>query len=345
MSRVRENRAVQGELHRLVALELLTTEQLQTLLPRYPVTPWDVGALIRWFSVLGAVTMGAGLLILAPRVVKLQNAIDFGLGITMLGAVAGGLWLERRRGLPRTGAAVQLLGSFALQGLIVALAIRFSTGSKDWPALLGVCAGACAVLGYALGNRLVLVHALVNAFIAFGGQTGYVSGWGVYWLKMDYPTRFVVAGLVALAVSWAHGRWLRGRRQGFSRVYAHFGLLVIHLALWFFALFGFLDGFANYHWAGHEGQRLAFSALWALVCVASLLGGAKYRLKAVRGYGLTFLIIDVYTFYFQFVVAHSADFWFVHLLLLGGSMVGLGVWLERRLRAKRAKPAKSTPVA
>ena len=81
MSGPRANRAIRGELHRLVALGLLRFDQLPALAARYPVGTWDVGALIRWFTVLGAVSFGAGLLILVPRFVKLQNAIDVGLGL------------------------------------------------------------------------------------------------------------------------------------------------------------------------------------------------------------------------------------------------------------------------
>ena len=300
----RLNRAIRGELHRLVALKILSFEELQKIAPRYPVTAWNLTSLVRWFTILGAVSFGAGLLILVPQVVQLQNAVDVGLALATAGFIAGGLWLERRRGLAKSGAALQLLGSFSLQGLMVALAIRFSTGSDNWPALIGLCAGATALLAYALGSRLVLIHALVNAYTAFGGETGYMSGWGAYWMKMDYPTRFLAAGLVALALAWVHAKYVPGVRQGFSRVYAHFGLLVLNLALWFFSLFGFYDG-PSYSWSDHNASRLVFTGLWALLGVAALFGGSRFGLRMARGYGLTFLIINIYTFYFQFIVANS----------------------------------------
>ena len=339
----RLNRAIRGELHRLVSLKILTFEELQKLAPRYPVTPWNLTSLVRWFTILGAVCFGAGLLILVPKVVQLQNAIDVGLVLATAGFVAGGLWLERRRGLAKTGAAMQLLGSFTLQGLIVALAIRFSTGSDNWPELVGICACATALLAYGLGSRLILIHALVNAYTAFGGETGYMSGWGAYWLEMDYPTRFIAAGLVALALAWIHARYVPGVRQGFSRVYAHFGLLVLNLALWFFSLFGFYDDVNNYRWSNHDGQRLIFTGLWLVLSLAALFGGSKFAFRMARGYGLTFLIINIYTFYFQFIVAKSGELWFIHMLLVGGSMVGLGVWLERRFSSRREAKAEVPP--
>jgi hypothetical protein len=331
----RANGAIQADLRELVSLGVLDYSQMQKIAERYPTTRWDLIALVRWFTVLGAMTTAAGAVMLMPRLFDVQNLVDIGLAIAAVGGVAIGLWLERRRQMPRTGSAVQLLGSFALQGLVVALAIRFSTGSDNWPGLVGICAVLTGALAYALPNRLILIQALANAFTFFGGETGYVSGWGAYWLGMDYPSRFIAAGLASIALAVEHARLLRGVRQGFARVYAHYGFLVLNLALWFFALFGFFDGHDYFSWDGREGQRVVWSAVWAALSLGSFYAGARMNLRLVRGYGMTFLVINAYTFYFQFVVVPSAELWFLHLLIAGTSMVGLGVWLERRMSARR----------
>ena len=46
--------------------------------------------------------------------------------------------------------------------------------------------------------------------------------------------------------------------------------------------------------------------------------------------------MNVYTFYFQFVAVRSPQAWFLHLLILGGGLVGGGVLLERKLSAPGA---------
>ena len=61
------------------------------------------------------------------------------------------------------------------------------------------------------------MHATVLCSIWFGGETGYVSGWGMYWLGMSYPMRFVAAGAVSLVVAWLHARY-GGPFQHFARV-------------------------------------------------------------------------------------------------------------------------------
>jgi hypothetical protein len=338
MTPERLNRRIFAELNLLAAQRVLTAEQLEKISTRYPTGRWDVRALVRWFTLLGAVAMAAGVLLIAPRFLDVKNLLDGGLS----SATALLIWLgyRLRDRVPRTAYILHLCSGFSLQGFCVAFAIHHSRGSDNWPALIGICAALVMILAYVLQNRLVLVQACINLFVFFGGETGYMSGWGAYWMSMNYPLRFALAGLASLGIAGAHARYLHGPWQGFSRVWAHFGLLVFNLSLWFFSLFGWFE--KEVRWEGTTGQRLGFSLLWGLCSLAAIFGGARYGLRILRSYGLTFLIIDVYTFYFQFVVVKSPEAWFLHLLLGGGSMVALGLWLDARRKQARATP---TPAA
>ncbi len=331
------NGAIVRELRSLVAQGALTPLQFEKIAERYPTGRWDLVALVRWFTLLGAVSMGAGVCIIAPKLLDVNLLIDAALGLAAVGLPLGGRYLTRSRSLARTGAALELLGAFALQGLVIALAIQHPTGSKNWPGLVGVCAVLTLGMAYALGNRLILVLALVNAFTFFGGETGYASEWGMDWNGLDYPSRFLLLGLVTLGLAFVHARYLPGALQGFARIYAHLGLLTVHLSLWVLSLSGFSHSHDLFDWNGTDGQRLAFSVGWAAISVGSIVGGARYGFKLARGYGLTFLILDLFTFYFQFLVVHSTQIWYLHLLIAGGSLVALGLQLERnRSESKRA---------
>jgi hypothetical protein len=326
----RSNRRIAAELELLTRQGVLAPDQAQRIAERYPTEPWDVLVLVRWFTMLGAVAAGVGLVLLAKERVDALRLGELGLAAAFALLLALARWLRRSKGLERTSAALEMTAGFALQGLTAVLAIDFSTGSKNWPALVGVQAALLAGMAYLLSNRLVLVHAGICWFVFFGGETGYASGWGAYWLGMNYPVRFILAGLGFLGVAWLHARWLRGALQSFARVYAHLGLLVVHLALWFLAVFGYFED--QIRWSGADAERVVFSVVWAAVCVACVWLAGTLGQRLLRGYGLTFLIIDAYTFYFQFVVARSAEAWWLHLLVVGGSLVGVGLWLERRLR-------------
>ena len=310
--------------------------QATRLRERYPTEPWNLSSLARWLGLLGAITAGAGVLLLGARLQSWRTLLEG----TLLGAFVTFLWLGRwlggARGMTRTRTAVEVVAGFALQGLTLALALHYSTGSKNWPGLVGVDAALLAILAYAVGNRLVLVHALVNFFLFFGGETGYVSGWGMYWLGLTYPVRFFAVGAATLVVARLHGRLVRDAWRAFSRVYLHFGLLAMHLSLWFLAVFGYFTKH-DIRWNDTQGERAAFSIAWAALSVGSVWLSGRIGLSTLRAYGVTFLVIDVYTFYFQFVVSRSAVLWWLHLLLVGGSLVLLAVRIERQRRGPAAE--------
>lgn len=336
---LRLHRKVHAELDELAARGILSWDQAYKLKDRYPVAPRGLGVLVTVFAAIGAVSAmaGAGVLMQEHLIALwkfLRERVNFWLAaegsllLAFVSLLLQGSRLKAARPRPILGELFELAGAFALQGLTVVMAKHYSTGSDNWPALLGIDAGLLLLLAYALGNRLILWYALADFFFYFGAETGYVSGWGAYYLGMTYPVRFLGIGLATLAAAWAHGELVRGRLAKFSRVYAHYGLLLINLSLWFLSLFGYFEN-ANVRWDGTTAERLIFSALWAVVSVSSLLAGAKTGLRLLRGYGLTFLIINLYTFYFQFIVANSGAVWFVHLLLTGGSMLWLGFHMEK----------------
>jgi len=331
---VRLNRQVVAELGRLEGVGVLDARQVRRLSERYPITDWDVVSLVRVFTILGATAAGAGATVLASEFVNALRLLEAGLAAAAILLVAGARWLERAKDMRRTAAAMELAAGFAVQGFTTALAIDLSTGSKNWPALVGAQTILLAAMAYALANRLVLAHAAVLCFVWFGGETGYVSGWGMYWLGLDYPMRFVVAGAVALAVAWIHAV-AGGPFQKFARVYAHFGALAMHIALWILSIFGRFD--ARFSWEVNNGERLLFTLIWAIVASAFLLAGARWAIGLLRSYGLVFLIINVYTFYFQFVAARSPEFWWGHMLVVGGSLLALGFQMERRLQSLHAE--------
>ena len=327
----RQHLRIHAELDALATHRILTADQTAQLKERYPVTAWNYTALIRAFTILGAATAVSGIVILVREHLNWWLLSEGALAAAGAGLLLLGHLLRQRRSMPTLGETAELTGGMAFQGLLFLLAAHYSTHSENWSDLLGLSTVMLVVLAYLMTNRLLLWYAGINFFFWFGGETGYMSGWGCYWLGMTYPVRFIAAGLGTLLLAWLHGRVVRGRRALFSRVYAHFGLLVINLALWFLSLFGYYETHDT-PWSDSEGERLAYSLLWAVVSGGSLFAGARFGIRLLRGYGLTFLIINLYTFYFQFVAVKSGWAWFLHMMLIGGSMLWLGLHLERKRR-------------
>lgn len=330
---------IQAELDELASRGILTPEQCAILKERYPSTPWDVLPLVRIFTVLGVLTAMAGSIVLVKDMLDFWLLSEAGLLAAVVGFVAAGRWLKLSKGMPILGETLELAGGMALQGLTIVLAIHYSTGSKNWPALVGVDAALLCALAYALANPLVLWYACANLFFFIGAETGYVSGWGAYYLGMTYPVRYLAIAPVVLGLSWAHAVYLRGRCVRFARVYGHYGLLIANLAMWFLSLFGYKENIA---WSGsvHASERLVFSILWIALSAGSMFASSRTGWKLLRKYAFTFLIINLYTFYFQFVVAKTGEAWFLHLLATGGSLVWLGVFLEKRRRQEATVEAE-----
>src|SRR5882724_6264164 len=106
------NRPIVAELAELVAQEILAPKEAQRIGERYPVTPWDIMVLVRWFTILGAVTAGAGMVILAKEYVSALRLGELGLGLAAAGFFYAGRYLAQSKGLVKAGASLEMAGGF-----------------------------------------------------------------------------------------------------------------------------------------------------------------------------------------------------------------------------------------
>lgn len=308
----------------------------------YPLSRWDWRSLGRWFLTFGAISLAAGLLLFAREHLTFTlPKLATGLSLLTLGLFVVGRWLPGK-GLKMLGNTAELLGGFALIGVSFVLGMIYSSGSGNWPALLLMDLLVLLLLSYALGNVLLLTLCSVLFFVWFGGRTGYVSGWGAYWFGMNYPLRFLGAGLLLVVAGALHLRCEAGllaRYSGFAKVWISCGLFVGLMSLWLLSLFGSYDLINGpWHFA-EDAELLWFNLLWALVSLGVLALGLRLRFGMLVGYGVTFLIIQLYTLFFT-QLAETLG-WLLSLLLAGGSLLMLVIWLESRRHKHRAVTAQS----
>lgn len=338
-SLIKTNQQIQSELHLLLYQGIISESEYRRISPNYPPETWDLIILIRSFTFIGAVAVGIGLVLLIQVYSSIYLGLEILFGVLTLISLVSGYFLKNIKAMQRSGAALELMACFTLSALTFTLGVHYAAGSGNWPALVGIDAILCLILTYVLNNRWVLIYALINVFIFFGGETGYVSGWGMYWLGMNYPLRYTLIGLICIAIAIIH-RYVEdpgiNHFRNFGRAYLHFGLLSVNLSLWFFSLYGYYYG--DYVSGNSAGQRFLFTLLWAVVSGISVYIGDRFNDSTFRSYGLVFLIINIYTAYFQFVALNSTDIFFIHFFIMGGSMIGLAFHYEKLRKQKQSPP-------
>ena len=241
-----------------------------------------------------------------------------------LSIVAAGLyrWGVHRRAKDPThvyrNEAIMFLGVVATAGAIAQLGIALDTGSGHYSLLILLSTIVYGVLAVLIESNLTWIFALVSLGGWMGTETGYMSGWGAYYLGMNYPLRFVLFGGLLTACALALETHERAGR--FFRSTLAMGLLYLFIALWIMSIFG------NYgdmhHWSQVKQIELFhWSLLFGLVACGAIYHGLKYDNGMTKGFGLAFLFINLYTRFFElfwdslhkavFFAVLGASFWYL----------------------------------
>jgi MFS family permease len=274
------------------------------------------------------------------------------LGLCVLAAGLFALGLRTRRRAPHryySSEALFFLGVLALAGAITFFGEAIDTGSGHFSVLLLMAAVLYGLLGLWFPSRLVWVFALLSFASWLGAESGYVSGWGAYYLGMNYPARFVIIGLLMAALGvWGQQRLQRRPVEvtaapaphALARDAATFlarldemapqtkvvGLLCLFIALWIMSIFGNYGSIEVWR-SVRQIELLQWSLLFGLAAVAAIVWGLRHDDGVMRGFGLTFLGLNLYTRYFEYCwdLTHKALFFG----LLGLSFWALGRHAER----------------
>lgn len=215
------------------------------------------------------------------------------------------------------------LGVFFTAIALWQLGERLDTGSGHIaPLFLAGCA-VYGLVGFLGRSGLVWLFFLLSLGNWFGAETGYMSGWGAYWLGMNYPVRFIFFGAALLALC----RGLKGmliKRHLYATSKA-VGLSYLFIALWIMSIFGNYDIDS---WYGvTPAALLPWALLFAVAAVICIYISLKTDDGMLRGFGLTFLAINLYTRYFEY-------FWngmhkVLFFLILAVSLAAVGRYAEK----------------
>lgn len=153
-------------------------------------------------------------------------------------------------------------------------------------------------------------------------------------LGMNYPVRFTLFGLLVIGFSFLQAR-IKPIADSRRTTYL-VGLLIFFTALWGVSVFGNYNDWSA--WAAvRQTQVIIYATISGLVSIVTFYLGIRYQDNLTRDFGLIFLLINLYTRYFEF-------FWEglnkgIFFIILAVSFYGVGKWIERRRNTHKAKTA------
>lgn len=268
---------------------------------------------------VGAVLADQALMELLSRIFNAPYAVK-SLALTAFsGLLYWHGWVRRRRFPARifSNEAVMFLAVLATAGAVYTFGRTIDNGSGHFSLLLLLSFLIYGVLGFFLESNLIWLFALLSLGSWMGTETGYESGWGAYYLGMNYPLRFVCfgAGLTAAALVLA-----KEKSFGlFSRSTLAVGLLYLFIALWILSIFGNYGDMTSWEEV-KQYQLFYWSLLFGAVAAAAIYHGLRYDDAMTKGFGLTFLLINLYTRFFEY-------FWDALHKALFFAILALSFWL------------------
>jgi hypothetical protein len=340
-------RVVHAAIDQLAANGVIDPPTSERLRDHVQTVPFDWRRLARYAIVaaiacgviaVGAVLADEALLKLLEKLFSLSWSLK-AVGCAALSALLFLLGLNRRRRFPTklyTNEGIFFCGVLGIAGSIACLGKAIDTGSGHYSLLIQIAAIVYGVLGILLDSKLIWTFSLLSLGGWFGAETGYVSGWGAYYLGMAYPLRFVLFGAALTAACLLMPS--RPKFAPFFGVTRVMGLLYLFIALWILSIWGNYQGYESWHRATHF-ELFHWSIYFAAAAIVAIVLGLKNDDSVLRGFGLTFLGINLYTRFFEFFWDGLHKAIFFAILALTFWLIGShaeSIWNLRRL-AKRIR--------
>ncbi len=314
---------------------LLDAKTSSVLQQDIEVVPFDWKRLAKysfWVAIIcvvtsvGAVLADKALLALLESIFNAPYIVKF-FGLSIISGLIYWAGIRSRTIHPQkvfSNEAILFLGVMATAGAIYQLGRAFDTGSGHFSVLLLLSFFVYGVLGYYFKSNLIWLFAVISFGSWMGTETGYASGWGAYYLGMNYPLRFVLLGglLTGIALALERKNWF----EYLFRSTLAMGLLYLFIALWIMSIFGNYGDMTSWNQV-KQIELLHWSLLFGLASAGAIYHGLKFDNGMTKGFGITFLLINLYTRFFEYFwdSVHKA----VIFALLGISFWFLGSHAEK----------------
>jgi len=216
--------------------------------------------------------------------------------------------------------SLMLLGIFATATCIGYLGKIVEKESGAYSLLFFISIVIYSILAIKLYSKTIWAFMLIALGIWFATETAYHSDWGFKFWGMNYPLRFSLFG--AALTSFAlllQTRWTV--LKPFQQLSYVIGILYLFISLWLLSIFGNYSDLDK--WAATKQFHILF---WGILSTAITLFFAWYGLKrndiVAREFGITFLLINLYTRFFEYLWDNVNRAIFFLLLALSFWLIG-----------------------
>lgn len=275
-------------------------------------------AMICIVTSVGAVLADKALLALLESIFNAPHIVKF-FGLAIVSSFIYWAGIRRRAIHPSkvfSNEAILFFGVMATAGAIYQLGRAFDTGSGHFSLLLLLSFFVYGALGYYFKSSLIWLFSIISFGSWMGTETGYASGWGAYYLGMNFPLRFVLfGGVLTGAALWLERKsWF----EYFFRSTLAMGLLYLFIALWIMSIFGNYGDMSSWRQV-NQIELFHWSLLFGSASGLAIYHGLKFDNGMTKGFGVTFLMINLYTRFFEY-------FWdSVHKAIIF-ALLGISFW-------------------
>lgn len=310
---------------------LLTEEQVTKLSSSIEIITFDWKKLAKycfWFSVINLIIAASAIIsdkYLIQFIIKIfgaHNSIKC-LSFAFLSLLFFTFSTYRRKSLPEkifSNESLGLLGTLTSSASLFFLGKALSLSIQHLPAFLLISSLAYSLLAIYLSSKLVWIYSLLILGSWMGAKTGDISGWGTHYLGMNYPLRFVLFGGILIALSYLFNQFkIKLEFVSSTKVV---GLLYLFMALWILSIVGNYGDIYNWYKV-KQIELFHWSLLFGCVSITSIFCALRFDDNILRGFGITFLMINFYTRYFEYFWDSLHKFFFFFILALSFWVIGL----------------------
>ncbi|SEN79436.1 hypothetical protein SAMN05216436_12218 [bacterium A37T11] len=216
--------------------------------------------------------------------------------------------------------AMMALGVFATATAVGYMGEVLGTKSGNYSLLFLTSIIIYAVLAVKLGSNLIWIFMLLALGIWFATETAHQSNWGFSFWGMNYPLRFTLFGVLVTALA-LFGQTRVKILLPFQTVSYVVGLCYLLISLWLLSIFGNYSDFQI--WSSvKQWHLIGWGILSTSAALAMTIYGFKKQDLFAREFGMVFVVINVYTRYFEYFWDTMNRAIFFAILAISFFMVG-----------------------